>query len=128
MKTGFEPGIEASVEVVVSEDLFPRFGERVMPPVLATYELVHQMEWAGRRVLEPYLEEHEEGIGYAVNVTHLGPSPLGSRVVSRARLTAVEGNRVVCAVACHADGRQVIKHLDSVAPSAQHNMVIWLNP
>jgi predicted thioesterase len=37
-------------------------------------------------------------VGHSISVTHLGPSRVGDRVTTRARLLEVRGNRIVCTV------------------------------
>jgi fluoroacetyl-CoA thioesterase len=98
MKQGFDPGITASVSFVVDESMLARFDGAVVHPVLGTATLVQFLELAGRRIILPYLEEHEEGIGHAINVTHRHPAPPGTTIVASATLTAHTGNRVVTAV------------------------------
>ena len=61
------------------------------------------MELAGRRIILPYLEPHEEGVGHAISVRHLAPTIAGMRVTARATLTEVRGNRVICHVEAHND-------------------------
>lgn len=113
MKPGFVPGLRAEVEAVVDPSMQAAFDGRVIHPLYSTWSLVHHVEHAARRVLEPYLEPHEEGVGYAVDIRHLAPTPVGARVRAVAVLEAVEGNRVICRVEAFngeekiAEGRQV---------------------
>lgn len=98
---------DASGEVafVVDETMLAGFGGVVIHPVLGTATLVHYLEWAGRKVIEPHLGRGEEGIGHAIDVVHRAPAPPGTTVTASATLTRHEGNRVVCRVeARSADG------------------------
>ena len=121
LKPGFVPGLRAEVEAVVDASMQAAFDGRVIHPLYSTWSLVHHLEHAARRVLEPYLEDHEEGVGYAVEVRHLAPTPVGARVRAVAVLEAVEGNRVVCRVEAFndrekiAEGRQVQIVVDRAA-------------
>ncbi|HVC79063.1 MAG TPA: hotdog domain-containing protein [Chloroflexota bacterium] len=89
---------EASIEITVAEDMLAAFGDEVIHEVYGTASLVSHMELAARALIIPARQPHEEGIGYRVEVTHLAPAPLGSRVTVTARLGTVEGNRVTCEV------------------------------
>ncbi len=102
MREGLVPGAEAQVTVTVTEDMLARFEELgLVHPVYSTWTMVRHMELASRKVILPYLEPHEEAVGYSVNVTHTAPTPVGATVTARARLVHIEGNKVTCAVSAH---------------------------
>ncbi|HEY7908727.1 MAG TPA: hypothetical protein VIC60_07620 [Thermomicrobiales bacterium] len=101
MKPGMTPGQTATVEVVVDEMMFASFEGRVVHPIYGTAAMIAHMELAGRRIILPYLEPHEEGVGYAIAVRHLAPTVAGMRVTARATLTEVRGNRIICRVEAH---------------------------
>lgn len=98
MKPGFDPGVCAEVEVTVTPEMQAAFDGKVIHRVYSTWSMVEHMEHAARKVLEPYLEPHEEGVGHAIHVTHLAPAPVGETVRARAVLERVEGNRIICRV------------------------------
>jgi predicted thioesterase len=98
MKSGFVPGVSGSVTFVVDDTMLAAFEGQVVHRVLGTATLVHYLEFAGRRVILPYLEEHEEGVGHAISVVHRAPAHPGTLVTATATLTAYNGNRVVTAV------------------------------
>jgi fluoroacetyl-CoA thioesterase len=98
MKPGMTPGQTATVAVIVDATMFATFEGQVVHPVYGTAAMIAHMELAGRRIILPYLEPHEEGVGYAIDVRHLAPTVAGMRVTARATLTEVRGNRVVCRV------------------------------
>jgi predicted thioesterase len=89
---------EARLEITVTPEMRPAFDGEVVHDVYGTAAMVAHMEFAARKVILAAREAHEEGIGYRVDVTHLAPAPVGSTVTVTARLQAVEGTRVVCAV------------------------------
>lgn len=94
-----------TVAFVVDETMLAGFGGEVIHPVLGTATLIYYLEWAGRRVIEPYLGADEEGVGYAISVVHRAPAPIDTAVTATATLIRHEGNRVVCRVeARSADG------------------------
>lgn len=88
----------ATVEVTVTPEMRAAFEGEVVHEVYGTAALVGHMELAARRVILDAREEGEEGVGYSVEVTHLAPAPVGSRVTVTAILRSVDGNRVVCDV------------------------------
>ncbi len=88
--------------VTVTEDMLARFEELgLVHPVYATWFMVKHMELASRKVVLPFLEPHEEAVGYSVSVTHIAPTPAGATVTARARLVGIDGSQIVCAVSAH---------------------------
>jgi fluoroacetyl-CoA thioesterase len=98
MKPGLCVGVEAYVEDVVSDEMLAAFGNKVVHHVYGTASMVYHMEWAARRVILPYLEPHEEGLGTGVQVRHLHPAPVGAKIRARAVCTEIDGHIVRCAV------------------------------
>ncbi len=102
MREGLAPGVESEVVIRVTEDMVARFEDLgLVHPVYSTWSMVRHVELASRKVILPYLEPHEEAVGYSVSVTHLAPTPVGAIVTARARLVRIEGNQIVCAVSAH---------------------------
>lgn len=87
-------GYEELVGVLITDEMTVDFGElgRVHP-VYATYWLAKHMEEAGRKILLPFLEEGEEGLGTAVNVKHLTSALPGMRIEVVARHTRTVSNQ-----------------------------------
>lgn len=97
MRDGLVPGTEGEVAVTVTEAMVASFDELGMVhPVYATWMMIKHMEEASRKVILPFLYEDEDAVGHAVDVVHLAPTPVGMRVVARAVLEKVEGNRIHC--------------------------------
>ena len=95
MKPGLRPGEATELEVWVDESMVARFDTLgLVHPVYATWAMVRHMEEASRKLILPYLEPHEDAVGWAVEVVHLAPTPVGMRVVVRATLEKVEGRKV----------------------------------
>lgn len=94
-------GYRATFEVDVTPEMTVDFEELgQVHPVYATYWMAKHMELVGRKVLLPFLEPGEEGIGYEVRVRHLGPALPGTRLVVTGEHLRTEGNRlyVTCRV------------------------------
>lgn len=95
----------AELVFTVQPEMAAHFGGRSIHPVLSTWALVHHLEWAARRLLEPHLEAGEEGVGVGVDVRHRQPAPIGTTVLARAFRPRVEGNVLCCQVAAYAGER-----------------------
>ena len=95
------PGYQGRVSIVVGPEMTVDFEDlgRVHP-VYATYWLAKHMEEAGRKIILPFLEDGEDGIGNAVAVRHLAPAVPGARIEIVAAHERTEGNRVYAR--CHA--------------------------
>jgi predicted thioesterase len=91
-------GAVAEVRFTVTPEMRAGFEGRVVHDALATASMIVWMEWAGRQIILPYLEPHEEGVGYEVHIRHLAPAPVGAAVTCRATLTAVRGREIRTAV------------------------------
>jgi fluoroacetyl-CoA thioesterase len=90
-------GYEGHLGVVVTEEMTVDFGELgKIHPVYATYWIARHMEEAGRKVIVPFLEEADEGLGTAVAVKHLASALPGMRVEVIAKHLATEGRKIIC--------------------------------
>lgn len=95
MKPGMEVGIEESIEIIVTEDMFAAFEGKVVHPVYSTVAMTYHMEWVSRKIILPFLESHEEGMGASVQLKHVAASPLGSTVTLTATLVELRDNIVL---------------------------------
>ncbi|MCY0897397.1 MAG: thioesterase [Firmicutes bacterium] len=98
MRDGLTSGMSATVTTVVTADMVARLGGQKIHPVLATAQMIEWMEWAGRRLILPYLEEHEDAVGYHITVTHLAPTLVGERFSATATFRTREASRIVADV------------------------------
>ena len=93
-------GFEAQHEIVVTEAMTVDFEDQEDPrlgklhPVYATYWMAKHMELVSRKIILPFLEEGEAGIGFEVAVKHLASALPGMRVHLTARFGRMERNRV----------------------------------
>jgi fluoroacetyl-CoA thioesterase len=92
MKLGIKEGLTAKVHATVTPDMFAQFEGDVVHPAYSTVSMVYHMEWAARKIILPYLEDHEEGMGGAVRVKHIAPSPEGSSITITATLSELRDN------------------------------------
>jgi predicted thioesterase len=104
-------GLAGELTVEVTEEHCINFAGDGMPHVLATPWLVAYLEFVARDALATCLEDHERSVGVVVEVEHLAPSPIGSRVTFRARVIHVDGPNVTFQVEAHDEVEPVAKGL-----------------
>lgn len=104
MKPGMREGQSAAIQTEVASEMFAQFGGEVVHPTFSTVSLVYYMEWASRKIILPYLEDSEEGMGGAVSVKHVSPAPEGVTIDITATVTAIKRNIVVTEVVAESDG------------------------
>ena len=97
-----EIGAEAEVELDVGHgDTAARLGiepGEVYPEVLATRTMIGEMERAAAKLLRPHLQPGQLSVGVRVEIEHTAPTPVGARVVTRARYLGLEGKLHLFAV------------------------------
>ena len=88
-------GYQATFEIIVTAEMTVNFEELgSVHPVYATYWMVKHMELAGRKIILPFLEDGEEGIGYEVKARHIASALPGMRVRIVSEHVRTERNRV----------------------------------
>jgi len=66
--------------------------------VLSTFHLVYYAELAVRKMIEPFLEDGEEAVGFEINLKHLRPAKIGDRAEVTATLIKKDGKKLVCEI------------------------------
>ena len=88
-------GFQQQLVVTVTDEMTVRFAELgPVHPVYATYWLARHFEEAGRKLILPFLEEGEEGIGTQLEVFHTASALPGMTVTVTATFTRLEGRRI----------------------------------
>lgn len=91
------PGFTQTLTVPVTDEMTVQFAELgAVHPVYATYWLARHFEEAGRKIILPFLEDGEGGIGTQVDVTHTASALPGMTVTVTATFNRMEGRRIVC--------------------------------
>ncbi|MGP4071089.1 thioesterase family protein [Piscibacillus sp. B03] len=115
MKQGMDIGRQETIEIKVTDDMFASFEGKVVHPVYSTVAMVYHMEWVSRKIILPFLEEHEEGMGAAVEVKHVDAAPANSKVTLTATLTKYEHPQVITSVEAYNNqqliGKGVVKQV-----------------
>ena len=90
-----EIGAEAEVELTVTAgDTAARLGVESgesYPEVMATRTMIGEMERAAAKLLRPLLPDGQLSVGVRVEIEHIAPTPVGARVVTRARYLGRDG-------------------------------------
>jgi fluoroacetyl-CoA thioesterase len=94
-----EPGLNATVSAVVSDDMTAQSQGTGHVTGLSTSAMTQLMEAAAVRATEGRLAADMISVGTLIDVTHAAPSPVGMKVVAQATLIEVEGRRLVFSVA-----------------------------
>jgi predicted thioesterase len=100
-------GLRQDIVIEVTPDMCPAFDDEIVHRVYSTWSLAHHMELAARKVLAPFLEVHEEGMGSHLSIDHRAPTPVGKQVRVEAEATDVTHDRLVCAVRAY-DGHRLV--------------------
>jgi enoyl-CoA hydratase len=94
MRSGLTIGNTGELFWIVDPTMTITLGGNSRATIFSTPNMIMLMERAAREALRPYLEEGEESVGIDVNVEHLGPAPLGAKVVGRASVTAIDKRKI----------------------------------
>lgn len=103
MKPGLRVGANESIIIVVTNDMFAAFEGKVIHPVYSTVAMTYHMEWVSRKIILPFLESTEEGIGASVLVKHISPALAGSEVTLTATLIELKNNIVSTKIEAYQD-------------------------
>lgn len=98
MHQGLDVGESSTVSTVVTDSMVARLGGQKIHPVLATAQMIEWMEWAGRRLILPYLEDGEDAVGYAIDIVHNAPTLVGESFTATAAFRKMDNNRIVAEV------------------------------
>ena len=88
-----EPGLQASREFVVEDQLVTDVGGTLGFSVLSTPGMIAVMERTAAMLVYPHLPEGKATVGFEVCVKHVAGAPQGSRCVVRAELREVRDGR-----------------------------------
>lgn len=92
-------GFTQTLTVNVTEDMTVDFGELGrLHPVYATYWMARHFEEAGRKIILPFLEDGEGGIGTQVDVTHTASALPGMTVTVTATFERMDGRRILASM------------------------------
>jgi predicted thioesterase len=94
-------GVTGHAELVVgTNDTAPRVGSGRIA-VLATPVMINLMEAAALAAVEHLLPEGRQSLGTRLDVTHVAATPIGMKVTATAKVTEVDGRKLVLEVTAH---------------------------
>lgn len=104
--TELSAGLTYSLTIKVTDDLtvpsvspvYTGFAD--MPPVFATAYMVGFVEWTCIEALRPYLEPDQGTVGTHIDISHVGASPVGSKVTAEIELLAINKRKLRFKVTC----------------------------
>jgi len=98
--SGLKIGMENTLRIIVSKENSAEAVGYIGMPVLGTPHLVGVMETTCIFVHE-FLPENYLTVGVANSMKHLSASPIGATIVSKSRLTAIEGRKLTYHIEVH---------------------------
>ena len=102
-----QTGLQAELRRVVSPSMTAEAYANPGFAVLGTPALVGLFEEAGMRAIANAIAPNEGSVGTRISDSHVAPTPLGEEVRVRARLSQVEGRRLVFALDASDPTRQI---------------------
>jgi fluoroacetyl-CoA thioesterase len=102
-----QPGLNAEVEITVSEAETATHMGSGLVRVYATPALVALMENAAVRALEGHLPPSQTTVGGQIDVRHLAATPVGMRVRARAELVEVQGGKLTFHIQARDETEQI---------------------
>ncbi len=92
------PGLRGSAKMVVGEEHTARRVGSGAIQVLATPVMINLMEAAALDAMEKHLPAGRQSLGTHLDVSHVAATPVGMRVVAKAEVLEVDGNKVTLRV------------------------------
>jgi fluoroacetyl-CoA thioesterase len=95
MTRELKAGITHKLERETTEDMSAQKVYPHVPNVYATRAMVGHMEEVCADLVRPYLKEGEQTVGTGMTFKHMAATPLGMKVRYNAKLTKVDGPKLV---------------------------------
>jgi fluoroacetyl-CoA thioesterase len=93
----------------VTPDMTARIDGREIHAVYGTVPLVAHVEQVCRTLLEPHLEDREEGVGARIELLHRAPVPVGARISLVATVASVAQDSLTCEILVRHGGSVVAR-------------------
>lgn len=104
-----KPGLTGTAETVVRETNTALAMGSGSLHVFATPSMIALMEQAACNAVAACLDEESTSVGTLVNITHNAATGMGQKVTATARLTAVEGRKLVFEITAADEDKQIGK-------------------
>ena len=119
LKQVFQIGDKITLEFTVEANDIASFNNEEVHPFYSTFALGRDAEWTCRQFVLKMKEADEEGIGTFLNIRHLSPAMIGSRVQIESVIVNLKGNQIDCewearigdrVIAQGEQGQKILKH------------------
>lgn len=94
-KIELELGLEGRFERVVPQEWTLAHMDPNWPAVFTTPAMIGMMEMASSYAVKPALPEGSITVGVRIEVDHLKPVPVGTKVTAVSRLAEIDGRRLI---------------------------------
>lgn len=102
MKDTLRPGLISEIAITVTnKEAAPHV------PVFSTPSLLALFEATSAQAIDDHLAAGTTTVGFEVNMRHLGPAPIGARVVATAEVSEIRGTRIYLTLIAHCDGKKI---------------------
>ncbi len=102
-----KPGLSHQMEFTVEEKHTASHVGSGPVRVLATPWMIAYIEITSRTLLDGHLPDTHSSVGTLVNVRHLAPSPMGTKIHTEVEIDSVEGNKVTLTVSAREGEKRV---------------------
>jgi fluoroacetyl-CoA thioesterase len=89
-----KPGMEASVERIVTQELTLKRVNSEWPAVFSTPAMIGMMELASSLAVRPALPPGTITVGVRIEVDHIKALPAGETVIATSKLVEINGSRL----------------------------------
>ena len=98
MKSGLTPGLTHKQAFVITTEMGVKHFPAGVSSVLSTPSMIGLMERTCVELLNPYMDENEQTVGFHVDVKHLAPTKIGQSITVTATLLEIKDKRYRFAV------------------------------
>lgn len=109
MKRIFKPGDTKTYMHKVHQNDIAAFHGETVHPVYSTFALARDMEWSSRLFMLEIIDDDEQGIGTALQITHQSPAFLDQEVTITATIESWEGHELICRIEAKVGERIIAK-------------------
>ena len=96
MHNVYSPGDSKVLPKTVKKEDVAAFNGKVVHEVCSTFSLARDIEWASRQFMLDMIENHEEGIGTFLSITHKNPAFVGEELIIYSKVESIRANELIC--------------------------------
>ncbi|MFI5171726.1 MAG: thioesterase family protein [Chitinophagales bacterium] len=107
MKNPFITGDKKFYSKLVHQEEIAAFESGVVHQLYSTFYLAKDAEWSTRLFVLEMKEDDEEGIGTFIEIKHLSPALINSKVDFIASIDEIKGHEIICSFEARVDKRLI---------------------